>query len=51
LLKIYGPKKEEAYNKAKELIIVTTPSACCKKLIDLLCNNNLPWSIVVVRAS
>ena len=39
LMNIYGDKPHESYEKAIELVIVTTPSELARKIIDLICEH------------
>ena len=39
LINIYGDKPHESYEKAIELVIVTTPSELARKIIDLICEH------------
>ena len=42
LLKIFGPKKEAAMQKALGLTLTTTPSQLARQLLDLLCKKDPP---------
>ena len=37
LMELYGPKQEELFQKALDMLMTTTPSALLKKLTDLIC--------------
>ena len=43
LLSLYGPKEEDAYQKAKSLKLTTTPSALGKKLVHAVCPGAKPF--------
>ena len=43
LLALYGPKEEDAYQKAKSLKLTTTPSALGKKLVHAVCPGAKPF--------
>ena len=36
-MELYGPKQEELFQKAMDLVLTTTPSALLKKMTDLIC--------------
>ena len=38
-MELFGPQEDEDYYKACNLILVTTPSALCRKIIALLCEH------------
>ena len=42
ILELFGPKESERYAKAAELVLITTPSALCKKMIDIICDKYPP---------
>ena len=39
VMELFGPQEDEDYYKACNLILVTTPSALCRKIIALLCEH------------
>ena len=41
ILETFGPRPEDRYRKAKELVLTGRPSQLCKQLIDILCEKDL----------
>lgn len=37
LLELFGPKEEDAYDVANQLLLTSTPSHLCRQIIDLVC--------------
>ena len=42
ILKAFGPKKEEAYYKASQLVLTGKPSELARKIVDLMCPADPP---------